>query len=264
MKITVLCENTTERSDILSEHGLSLYIETKNKKILFDMGQSDVFAKNADTMGTDLSDVDFAVLSHGHYDHGGGIETFLSLNEKADIYVNENAFGEHYNADGKYIGIKKKLKEIPRVVTVGDEYSLCEGVTLFSCNDRERRYPTEAYGLSVRKNHENIVEDFLHEQYLLIEEDGKTVLISGCSHKGILSIVDWFRPDFLVGGFHFMKLGVAGDDADKLRKYAEILLSYPTSYYTGHCTGEEQFLFLKEIMGDRLAYIPSGTVLKIF
>ncbi|MCI8845747.1 MAG: MBL fold metallo-hydrolase [Lachnospiraceae bacterium] len=72
MKITALLENKTNREDMLTEHGLSLYIETEKHKILFDMGQSDLFAKNAAALGINLSSVDIAVLSHGHYDHGGG------------------------------------------------------------------------------------------------------------------------------------------------------------------------------------------------
>jgi 7,8-dihydropterin-6-yl-methyl-4-(beta-D-ribofuranosyl)aminobenzene 5'-phosphate synthase len=83
MKISVLCENTTKKENILSEHGLSLFIETEKHKILFDMGQSDAFLKNAKTLGIDLSTVDIAILSHGHYDHGGGLRAFLEYNEKA-------------------------------------------------------------------------------------------------------------------------------------------------------------------------------------
>ncbi|MBO5992547.1 MAG: hypothetical protein J6P76_00265, partial [Acidaminococcaceae bacterium] len=102
-------------------------------------------------------------------------------------------------------------------------------------------------------------EDFRHEQYLLIEEDGRRILFSGCSHKGILNIASWFRPDVLVGGFHFM--GVPLDDAGKKRltEAAEILCSYPTVYYTGHCTGVEQYQFMKQLMGERLRYIAAGS-----
>ncbi len=78
-----------------------------------------------------------------------------------------------------------------------------------------------------------------------MEEEGKQVLFSGCSHKGILNIADWFRPDVLIGGFHFMKLDVA-KDAELLAEAANRLLSYPTRYFTGHCTGLAQYEFLRE------------------
>ena len=103
-------------------------------------------------------------------------------------------------------------------------------------------------------------DDFRHEQYLLIEEQGKRILISGCSHKGILNIARWFRPDVLIGGFHFMKM----DPEDpRLEQAALALLELPTVYYTGHCTGQEQFAKLKQWMGDRLHYISAGTKFEV-
>ena len=76
MKVTVLAENSACREDLTPQHGLSLYIETNGKKILFDMGQDDTFAQNAKTLGIDLSQADLAIISHGHYDHVGGLDTF--------------------------------------------------------------------------------------------------------------------------------------------------------------------------------------------
>ena len=104
MKIQVLLENTSLRQDLLAEHGLSLYIETGEHKILFDMGQTEAFAYNAEQMGIDLSQVDIAILSHGHYDHGGGLKYFMGINQKANIYLNRYAFSPFYNGAEKYIG----------------------------------------------------------------------------------------------------------------------------------------------------------------
>ena len=97
MKIISLVENTSVNEEIKAEHGLSLYIEAKKHKILFDMGQTTLFLENAGKLGIDLSQVDVAILSHGHYDHGGGLEKFLEINKKAYVYVNQYAFDAYYN-----------------------------------------------------------------------------------------------------------------------------------------------------------------------
>lgn len=252
MKITVLTENTACRESLACEHGLSLYIETGCHKILFDAGQSGAFADNAEALGIDLSSVDFAVLSHGHYDHGNGLVRFLEINGTAPVYLRRDAFGFHQNATGKFIGLPQELKGNPRLIPTDDTLTIAPGITLSSCNDLSRPYGTDSAGLTL----DGSPDTFLHEQYLLIEEDGKRILFSGCSHKGILNIASWFQPDVLVGGFHFMK--VAPEDP-ALDRAAEKLLEAPTRYYTGHCTGQAQFHRLKEKMGSRLQSISTGS-----
>ena len=116
LRITNLAENTCDTPSLASEHGLSLYIEFNDKIILFDAAQSGVFADNAQKLNIDLSTVDIAILSHGHYDHSGGFERFLALNEKAKIYVNENIFRQFYNGTEKYIGLDVSLKNCDRII----------------------------------------------------------------------------------------------------------------------------------------------------
>ena len=244
MRITVLLENTTDRSDMLTEHGLSLYIETDSSKILFDMGQSDFFARNAAVLGVDLSSVDLAVLSHGHYDHGGGLAHFLAVNDRACVYLQREAFLPYYNGEGRYIGLDGVLAGTTRLRYVDESYQIADGVALFSCNQRPRKYTTGTFGLRLRQGTEDIPDPFRHEQYLLLQDGGRRVLISGCSHKGILDIVQWFSPDVLVGGFHLSKMPT---DA-RLQAYASALSAYPTQYYTCHCTGEAQYHYMKEQM----------------
>lgn len=255
LKITTLMENTACRADLAAEHGLSLYIETEDHKILFDAGQSAAFADNAQTLGIDLREVEFAVLSHGHYDHGGGFVRFLDIHDRTKIYVNRHAFEPHYNAKNQYIGLDPQLQKNNRLIFTDGEYPIAEGVRLCSCQVP----PADTSGLMVLEDGHMRPEDFRHEQYLLVEENGKTVCFSGCSHKGILNILRCFEPDVLVGGFHFMKL----EDEAVLAKAAEELLRHKTTYYTGHCTGEKQFAFLKTIMGDRLHYLSTGSVVEI-
>lgn len=258
MKIQVLLENTTLREDLQAEHGLSIYIETDKHKILFDMGQTTAFAENALKLGVDLSQVDIAVLSHGHYDHGGGLEHFLKINQKAPVYLNRNAFMPHYNGMEKYIGLDEKLKQRERLIFTGDTLEIDEELTLFSCNHKMRPFAFGNFGLSMVENGKLLPDDFRHEQYLLIRKGEKKVLFSGCSHKGILNITSWFEPDVLIGGFHFVKLDPMGEGREKLNEAAGVLKQYPAKYFTGHCTGVEQYRFLKEKLGEQLEYLATG------
>jgi len=253
MKLTVLTENTSNKEGIYAEHGLSLYIETGSIKLLFDMGQTDLFAKNAETLGIDLKAVDIAIISHGHYDHGGGLETFFKLNEKAPVYINQNAFGPHYNGTQKYIGLDVSLKDNPRLIYTKDFFRISDSLCLFSYNEKERKNSFESFGLMKKSGNDFVPDDFCHEQYLLIEENSKRIVISGCSHKGIIDIVDWTKPDVLVGGFHFSKMPLG----DELKSAAEKLNSYKTAYYTCHCTGTDQFNFMKNYIKE-LKYISCG------
>lgn len=257
MRIVTLLENTISREDLSCEHGLSLYIETGIHKILFDAGQTGMFADNADKLGIDLQAVDFAVLSHGHYDHGGGLARFLEINKKAPVYLHRDAFEPHFNGESKYIGLDVELQNSGRLIYVEEDTQIAEGITLHTC--RPGPYPVKPFDLTVRQKGRFLPEDFRHEQYLVVEEQGKRICFSGCSHRGILNIAARFRPDVLVGGFHFMKL----EDRAALEEAAEILLGYPCLYYTGHCTGEGQFAFLKVMMGDRLQMLSTGKEIRL-
>ena len=262
MKIVSLMENTSCSPSLHAEHGLSLYIETQGVKILFDAGQSDLFSENAAQLGVPLEQVDMAVLSHGHYDHSGGLQRFLEINDHACIYMNRGASGEHWSGDDHYIGIDRTLMDSGRIVLTDDEMQLTPFMRLLSCNGRQTKYPSSGQGLTIREGNIFTQDAFLHEQYLEITENGRRILISGCSHKGILNIMDWMQPDVLVGGFHFMKIDPA-TGADALRQAARTLLSWPAEYYTGHCTGASQFDFLKTIMGERLHDLSAGTEINL-
>lgn len=254
MIITALTENTSCSDAFGFEHGLSLYIQTRDHRILFDTGQSDLFERNAARLGLDLGAVDIAVLSHGHYDHGGGLKRFLELNGRAPVYLSIYAFEPHYNASGKYIGLDPSLSDhAPRLIPVTGKQKIAEEITLFDCNHNDKAYPVDADGLTVMRGDKRVPDDFLHEQVMLIEEDGKRVLISGCSHKGVLNYAAWLSPDVLVGGFHLMHQPIG----EGLRRCAEILDGCDTEYYTCHCTGAEQYAYLRQYM-KRLHYLSAG------
>ena len=256
MRITALTENTT-KYNLPVEHGLSLYIETEEHIVLFDTGQSELFSKNAGVLGIDLRNVDIAVLSHGHYDHGGGLKTFLNINDTAPVYMSRYAFEPHYNGE-RYNGLDENLKSSQRIVFTDGVTKIADGLTLYSCNEKEKRLDLGSFGLSMLRNGKKAPDDFRHEHYLLIEESGKRVLISGCSHKGIINIQEWFKPDVLIGGFHFYKLPLDS----KLESYAKTLDKYNTRYYTCHCTGVEQYEYMNRFMKN-LNYISTGETIII-
>ena len=253
MKIISLVENTSRKDGMEAEHGLSLYIETKDHKILFDMGQTNLFEKNARKLNIDLSNVDIAILSHGHYDHGGGLARFLEINAHAPVYINKHAFEPHFNGKDKYIGLDPSLQSSPRIIFTDGNISLSPKLHILTLSPDECHHPIDSAGLFLKKEEAFIPDDFRHEQYLLIKEDNKHILISGCSHKGILNVVSFFAPDVLIGGFHLSKHPLDNE----LDKCARELERIGSVYYTCHCTGKAQFEFMGERMSS-LHYLSSG------
>ena len=289
MKITTLMENTASAECYTAEHGLSIYIETKNHVILFDSGASGAFADNAEKLGVDLGKVEMAVLSHGHYDHGGGILPFTKINSTAKIYVPEAAFGEYYamNKAGEphYIGLAKEIQELPQVVIVGSAAEAAEGsetdpsdgiyhindeLSLFSGIGSEHPIPSTNQRLKKKTEDGFVQDDFAHEQCLVISEGVKKVLLSGCAHHGILNIMDRYcelfgeEPDFVISGFHMMKRhNYSDEDINMIIDTALALRQYKTVFYTGHCTGVEPYNAMKKLMGNQLHYVHSGDEIRI-
>lgn len=262
MKLYTLMENTVCRDDLVCEHGLSLYIEANGQCILFDAGQTGTFADNAEKMGVDLTKVDLCILSHGHYDHGGGIKRFLEVNDHAKVYVSRHAFGDYYNGAEKFIGLDWELLNEERVVFVGDHLTLSDTLSLHGCSTFPQPYFTDPYGMQAKRKGQLEADDFRHEMYLLIREGERRIIISGCSHRGVMNIKTWFAPDVFIGGFHLMKLDPE-KEATRLKFTAMELLKKETVYYTGHCTGDAQYDALKAHMGERLNRLTTGAVFEI-
>ena len=272
MNITCLVENTCGENCSNVEHGLSLYIETLDRKILFDAGQSDKLLYNANNLDINLLDVEYMILSHGHYDHSGGIIPFSRINNKAKIIIHEKAFGEYYHrsvSEERYIGIDKNIRELSNINIISGDYRIDNALSIFSGVNEKILWPKGNSVLKekifVDEDYKFIQDEFNHEQYLVIEQEGKKILISGCAHNGILNIVNEFYlrfgepPYAVISGFHMMnKNGYSDEEVRIIENTAVKLNEINTIFYTCHCTGEEPYRIMKEIMKDKLFYLHCG------
>jgi len=274
MKITTLVENTTKCSTLGAEHGLSLYIEASGKTILFDTGASDLFADNAERLGIHLENVDAAVLSHGHYDHSGGLKTFFTLNTHAPLYVRKEAFGPYYSerSEGEYhyIGVDPTLFGSNRFVFTSAYTPISGAIIVFSKVDGTDSVPSGNQSLFRKEGETYTVDNFAHEQYLSIQEGTLRLLVTGCSHRGILNIVEAYHehwglyPTHVIGGFHLYNHRTGEPEKPEVLEHiAEKLLASNAVYYTCHCTGGENFLALERLMGERIRYLAGGDVLQL-
>lgn len=269
MKITNIIENTSGISSCRPEHGLSFYIETQDHKILMDTGASNLITTNAAKLNIPLSEVDTVVISHGHYDHGGGLKAFLQINDKAEVYIHQGAFEEYYSLhegkEPKYIGLLPELKGCKQITTVHGLHKIDQNIELFSDITCIEEIPSANRELKKKTDEGFIQDDFNHEQCLVIREGGKSVLFSGCAHHGILNIMKRYcevyneEPDVVISGFHFMKTsGYSEEDKQEIKAIAQKLKNYQTKFYTCHCTDVKPYEIMKEIMGEQLSYVHCG------
>lgn len=268
MKIINLVEDTAGSRGCRYEHGLSFYIETKKHKLLIDSGATDKFLYNADLLGVDVTQADTLILSHGHYDHSGGIGSFAERNPSARIYMKASAGEEYYHlTEGmeKYIGIDKKLLTLEQCVFVSGDYQIDDELFLFS-GVTGTKYPARSNRTLLKKTGQAFSPDtFDHEQYLVITQGDHHTLVSGCAHKGIINILDRYYelyhayPELVISGFHLnQKNGYTEEDIDNIKEIAHALLKTNAVFYTGHCTGAAAYDIMKQIMGDHLKPIHSG------
>lgn len=277
MRIINLIENTEGPSGCAYAHGLSFYVETKKHRMLLDLGPSGETLQNAQILGINLKKVDTVILSHGHYDHSGGILPFAGINDQALIYMQETAVGDYFSDRGKsaperyeYIGIDKDIAKLPQVRFLQGDNQLDEELELFTIKNRSHKLPSSNKRILVRKGDLLQCDDFVHEQFLVIRQGKTRILMSGCAHSGILSIMDAFcdkygkEPDLVISGFHLMKkVEYTGDEIREIEEIAEELKKYSTWFITCHCTGLPAFDRMKAIMGDQLTYVHSGEEIDI-
>lgn len=275
MKVTVLVENTAPQdSGLVSEHGLSLYIQYREHHILLDAGCSQAFAQNAQALGIDLTQVDLAVLSHGHFDHADGLRCFLELNPTCKVYARPEAGGPYFSTSTgspRFIGIHR------------DIWEGCQD--RFDCGEGVRQpvpgmwlVPETLHGGPFASRETNLLrklgpdqfvpDDFVHEHSLVLEGEDGLVVFNSCSHGGIVNIVQGVRDTLhrdvttVVGGLHMFSTSAPsglncppeypGQVARALKELGV------RRVYTGHCTGEAALTLLREELGDSLIPLTCG------
>ena len=266
VKATILADNRSSNPVLFpTEHGLSILLDTGRLHVLLDTGASDLFIRNARTLGMNLADVNYVFLSHGHKDHTGGLRAFLNINEKAKVIVSPEAVGKaFFSTRGNLHSITTAwpLEAMEsRTIRVDGNLELDDGIHIIAVIPQVYPLPEGNRNLLIGDNQEAFRPDpFSHE--LAFYVDG--VLFTGCAHNGlenILAACPW-PVKTVIGGFHLLD---SRDDSfyesvDELETMGSRLLeNYPdTEFYTGHCTGDAAFKTLKVVMGDRLKSFSAG------
>lgn len=268
MKATVLVDNIGQ-ADLPGEWGLSFFIEADGQRLLLDAGASPLFLANAAALGLDIADVDYGVLSHAHYDHADGLADFFQHNQKAKLYLRQQAEANCYkiapenNQNYEYIGIKPDILQnfAQRLQPVDGVYQLLNNVYLL---------PHTTPGLAAigqqakmyrqQPNGGWLPDDFAHEQSLVFERPEGLVVFNSCSHAGVLNIIQETsqqleRPVYMmIGGFHLYQQSTK--DVQKLAvRLRQLGLK---DIYTGHCTGQPAFDVLQQELGGMVKQLHVG------
>ena len=266
MRLYTLVEEHAADPTFVCEHGLSFYLETEREHLLFDLGQSELFLRNAHTLGLDIARVDRAFLSHGHYDHAGGLGRFFACNDHAKVYARPSAGGAYFSTslgEPRFIGVSRDVWEGQR-----ERFETPEG--LFQLFDGAWLVPETVHGGPFASRETNLLrqeaaggfvpDDFSHEHSL--------VLFNSCSHGGIVNIVRGVkeqlgRPVYAVfGGLHLFS-AKAASGMNCTPEYALSVADALTAegverIYTGHCTGQAAFALLQDRLGEGLQALTTG------
>jgi len=194
IRIVTLVENSTLRSDILVEHGLSLWIEYGDKRIIFDTGQSNIILENAKTLGIDLSCADAIVLSHGHYDHCGGLAAVLEVACKAKIYAHPDVSLTRFSKKSfgtRYVGMSDEAKSSIHtrdVIWTRDPLEIFKGFWVTGSISRKNNFEDTGGNFFVDKQ-SKIKDEISDDQAIFIESRSGIVVLLGCAHSGVVNIL---------------------------------------------------------------------------
>jgi len=250
------------------EHGLSFLIEKDGHKLLFDTGQTGIFAENAAILGVNPADISTVVLSHGHYDHTGGLPVLLDMVPDLTIHAHPDAFYPKFvrhNTGDMPIGMPVTREELehrgvtlrldvspskpgPEIMTTGE----IPMITDFE--ETEPLFFTERSG-------EKIPDTFTDDQALILDTAKGIVVVFGCAHRGVVNTLEHVvkltgKPKIhaIMGGLH---LGNAS--GEKLEKIVQAFERFGIEQIgVCHCTGYQATITLGHIFGNRMFMTGTG------
>ncbi|MBN1554090.1 MAG: MBL fold metallo-hydrolase [Phycisphaerae bacterium] len=272
-RVTVLVENSAGRRGLLSEHGLSFWVELGEKKILFDTGQGKVLRENAAVLGIPLERTDAVVLSHGHYDHTGGLADVLHRARGIPVYAHRAAFGPKYarNFDGtsRDIGMpfmdEEGIREHNELVFVDGPVEVMEGLRLTGPVPRETDFEDTggAFYTDPRCTQPDELPD---DQAAYLETPAGTFVLLGCAHAGVVNTLRYIRTltdnrpiHTVIGGTHLVNAGPERMD----RTVEELRTLDVRRLLPCHCTGFQAASRLLNEFPAQYMVCPTGTILEI-
>ncbi|HYG36363.1 MAG TPA: MBL fold metallo-hydrolase [Clostridia bacterium] len=277
--ITTLVENTVNIGGLRGEHGLAFLIRCRGQKLLFDTGQSDLLLYNAERMGLALGDVQGVVLSHGHYDHTGGLDAVCKVAPRAQIFLHPTAIEPKFtkNADGtsRAIGMKADSAAVIRqaehpgypspsahaVVWTENPQEVMDGIWV--TGEIPRRTCFEDTGGHFYQDAECTRPDpLLDDQAVFFETPQGVVVVLGCGHAGVVNTLEYVteltkgKPiRAVLGGMHLLAAG-----ADRMDRTLEAFRRWDIKKLSpAHCTGISAVARLWAAFPERCSACPVGT-----
>jgi 7,8-dihydropterin-6-yl-methyl-4-(beta-D-ribofuranosyl)aminobenzene 5'-phosphate synthase len=247
--ITILVENTVCEQGLAAEHGWAVWIEYGTYKVLFDTGQSSLLIKNAEHLGVDITKTDTIVLSHGHYDHTGGLKSVLEIAAKPKVIIHPDGFNEKYTCPPG--GIKRKIgiseldeaavRELARELIYNKKpLEIYPG--LWATGEIPRCTEYEDVGGSFYLDGNRHKKDpLLDDQALFIETTKGLVVFFGCVHVGVINTLRYIREltgnkkiHVVLGGMHLLNASEKRM-GETIKVFRDMNIDY---IGPGHCSGQ--------------------------